>query len=71
MFIIIHSTQSCYKHPYIRMYCMFQPIMAIIKYIELLQSPLLLSAVLPYTGQGLYVGSVLYINSTSPTQPFM
>jgi hypothetical protein len=42
------------------MYYMFRPPVAIIRYTELLQSPLLLSAISLYTGQGLHIGSALY-----------
>jgi hypothetical protein len=37
----------------------FRPIAAIIRYIELLQSPFLLSAKPPNTGQCLHIGSAL------------
>jgi hypothetical protein len=56
MFIIIHSAQFCYKH----MCHMFRPLAAIIKYIELLQSPFFLSAIPLYTGQCLHIGSAVY-----------
>jgi hypothetical protein len=39
---------------------MFRPTAAIIRYTELLQSPFLLSALPPYTGQCLHNGSALY-----------
>jgi hypothetical protein len=42
------------------MFYMFCPIAAIIRYTELLQSPLFLSAVPPYTGQCLYIAIALY-----------
>jgi hypothetical protein len=46
--------------PHVCMYYMFHPIVGIIRYVELSQSPFLLSAMLPHTGQCLHIGSVLY-----------
>jgi hypothetical protein len=42
------------------MYYVFRPIAAIMKYTDLLQSPFFLSAIPPYTGQCLRIGSALY-----------
>jgi hypothetical protein len=46
--------------PCVCMYYMFRPIADIIRYIELFQSPIFLSAVPPYTGQCLHIMSALY-----------
>jgi hypothetical protein len=46
--------------PYVCVYYMFRPIVAIIRYIEPLQSPFLLSGIRPYSGQCLHNGSVFY-----------
>jgi hypothetical protein len=45
--------------PYVCMYCMFRSVLAILRYIDPLQSPFLLSAMPPYIGQCLRVGSAL------------
>jgi hypothetical protein len=42
------------------MYYMFQPIVAIIRYTELLQSPFLLSTIPAYIGPCLHIGSAFY-----------
>jgi hypothetical protein len=39
---------------------MFRPIVVIVRYIVLLESPFFLSTIHPYTGQCLHIGSVLY-----------
>jgi hypothetical protein len=59
MFIIISQHNPGINTPCFCVYCMFQPIAAIIRYIELLQSPFLLSAIPPYTGQRSRIGSAL------------
>lgn len=52
LFIIM--TQFWYIHT------MLEPIVAIIRYTKLLQSPFLLFTLYPYTGQCLHIGGVLY-----------
>jgi hypothetical protein len=42
------------------MYYMFQPIVAIIRYTKLLESPFLLSPIPNYTGPCLHTGSAFY-----------
>jgi hypothetical protein len=56
LFIINRSTKSWYKLMYYR----FRLIVAIIRYTEPLQSPVLLSAIPSYTGHCLHIGSALY-----------
>jgi hypothetical protein len=48
--LLLFSQHSCVNSQYVCTYYMFQPIVAIVRYVELLQSPFLLSDVLPYTG---------------------
>jgi hypothetical protein len=46
--------------PSVCVHHMFRPIAAIIRYTEPLQSPFLLSDIVPYTGQCLHTGCILY-----------
>jgi hypothetical protein len=57
MFIIIQSTQFWYKHT---MHLHILHVLAILRYKELLQSPFLLPAVPPCTGQCFHIGSASY-----------
>lgn len=59
LLLIQHSSGIC--SPYVFMYCLFRPIVAIIKYIEPLQSLFLLSAIPPYSGQCLHTGIAMYL----------
>jgi hypothetical protein len=49
------------KTPCICTYYMFRHIAAIIRQTELLESPFFISAIPPYNGQCLYIGSALYM----------
>jgi hypothetical protein len=60
MFIIIQLTQFLYKHTMHLHNYMFRPIVAIIRYTEILLLPFFLSAVPLYTSQCLNIGSALY-----------
>jgi hypothetical protein len=59
--ILLSRHNSGIDTPYVSMYYMFRPSVAIIRYTELLQSPFLL-LYLPYSGQCLRIWSALYSN---------